>query len=513
MAVAARFAVHRGWNTLPLTATGVRRLRVVSPDRADLRASPSCASPARRSPRACGFHHARGRGARPRSRASGMAVVLQRTTADFPYRRPVARPDAEDAIDRSVTLPVARRFAVGGWASVSPAASDAALDRLAGIPAGWSFTSSGRLAGCRAGVPPPRSTGADRPRGSRPSFRTRRPWLAIRAPHPFTARRLTLGRARTARGACRLRVVASGASARMSPSAPGVSWTCPRGPHPRSAHRVVLTTRPAGTGAATPPAVAVGEVRCADSLAASGCGRRVREPLRRTGAGAGPSVATARVSGTIAALDAGRPLPARRLSAPGASRPALGASRVAVAPGGTLRADHLELDRRRRRRCRRRWRGERWSRRDEEGDGSHNHVRLRLDKPAWLVYGESYSSRMASMVPQRGGEGAVARRPGADLGRDQPTAGAWGPIPGRRALPSHPSGWPTPRCLFSGVACVGMLLILLVLALRPVARGRSRPRRGRGRGERARAGGGAPLLPTPIACSGRIRSLRSPAAW
>jgi len=129
-----------------LTATGVRTLRVRLPGPggpagiAELRFPGSPVTEALRVPTALA-DEARGLDLAH----TGMAVVLHRTTADFPYRPPVARPDAEDAIDRIVTLPAARRFAVGGWASVNPAASDAALDRLAGIPAAWSFTSSGRL--------------------------------------------------------------------------------------------------------------------------------------------------------------------------------------------------------------------------------------------------------------------------------------------------------------------------------------------------------------------------------
>ena len=81
---------------------------------------------------------------------SPLAVMLQRTTADFPYRagadsldpeadHPLAMLDAEEGLEREFDLPAGRRFEVTGWGSVAADAPDAALDRLAGLPAGWRF--------------------------------------------------------------------------------------------------------------------------------------------------------------------------------------------------------------------------------------------------------------------------------------------------------------------------------------------------------------------------------------
>ncbi|MGH2805435.1 MAG: discoidin domain-containing protein, partial [Thermoleophilaceae bacterium] len=89
---------------------------------------------------------------------SELDVVLERATADFPYRAgadrytPTARVqtamvDAEPGLEREIVLPTARGFEPSGWASVAPDAADDALDRLAGMAAGWRFTSSSRFEG------------------------------------------------------------------------------------------------------------------------------------------------------------------------------------------------------------------------------------------------------------------------------------------------------------------------------------------------------------------------------
>ena len=64
---------------------------------------------------------------------AGIDVLLERTSADFPYqagadvrapqaRSPLDAVDPERGIERLVTLPEARGFAVSGWASVDPEA-------------------------------------------------------------------------------------------------------------------------------------------------------------------------------------------------------------------------------------------------------------------------------------------------------------------------------------------------------------------------------------------------------
>jgi arabinofuranan 3-O-arabinosyltransferase len=462
-----RFAIHRGWNALRLAATGVRTFRVRLPEPggpagiAELRFPGSPVTESLRVPTTLA-DEARGLDLAH----SGMAIVLQRTTADFPYRRAVARPDAEDAIDRIVTLPVSRRFAVGGWASVSAAVSDAALDRLAGIPAGWSFTSSGRF----EEVPGRRASSAFDGRRSTawiaPLVPHQRPWVSIRAPHPFTVRRLTLAPGPHGYAVpVRLRVVASGGVGQDVSVGPRGVVDLPREVHTRDLRIVVLATRPTATGAAAPPAVAVGEVAVrglapprpdAGGTFASSCGALAVR--------AGPSVATARVSGTIAALDAGRPL---RLA--GCGRRALldlpsGVSRIVAAPGATLRADHLELDAPAPAPLPPPVAPGAVVRVGTEGDGSRDHVRLRLDRPAWLVYGESYSSGWRAWCRNAAGKEQ-------SLGAPVPIDGfanGWrvGADCRQARFAFGPQRLADAAYLVSGMASVVMLLILLVPALR-----------------------------------------------
>ena len=122
-----------------------------------------------------------------------LAVELERTTADVPQRAGDDR-DPELALERLVTLPVARRFALAGWATASSAAPDPALDRLAGLPAGWRFTSSGRY----QGVPGRRASAAfdgdPRTAWMDDAGQDDPPWLAVSAPRPVTVRRLRLVR-------------------------------------------------------------------------------------------------------------------------------------------------------------------------------------------------------------------------------------------------------------------------------------------------------------------------------
>ena len=295
----------------------------------------------------------------------------------------------------------------------------------------------------------------------------------------------------------------------MSPSAPRVSWTCPGRSTRALCASSCSATRPTGTGAAARPAVAVSEVAVrglapprpdAGGTFASHCGALA---LR-----AGPSVATARVSGTLAALDAGRPL---RLA--GCGRRALldlpsGASRVVAAPGRDLACGPPGARRARARAAAAAGGPGAVVRAGTEGDGSHDHVRLRLDKPAWLVYGESYSSGWRAWCRNTAGKEQ-------SLGAPVPIDGfanGWrvGADCREARFAFAPQRLADAAYLVSGVACVGMLLILLVPALRrrragAVVPARPRPRRAPGRRR-------CPLLPTPIACSGRIRSLRSPAA-
>jgi hypothetical protein len=99
-----------------------------------------------------------------------------------------------------------------------------------------------------------------------------------------------------------------------------------------------------------------------------------------------------------------------------------------------------------------------------EGDGSRDHVRLRLDKPAWLVYGEGYSRGWRAWCRNAAGN---QRSLGAPVPIDG-FANGWrvGADCREARFAFAPQRLATAAYLLSGVACVGMLLLLLVPALR-----------------------------------------------
>jgi arabinofuranan 3-O-arabinosyltransferase len=445
-----RFLVRRSWNTLPVGATAARTLRVrlAGPGGpagiAELRfpgprVTESLRLPTTLATQARGLDLAR----------SAMAVVLQRTTADFPYRPPATRRDAEDGIDRIVTLPAARRFSVGGWASVSPTAPDPALDRLAGLPAGWSFDSSGRfedISGRRA------SSAFDRRPATAWAAPLGRAWIAVHAPRALTVRRLRLTPG--PRGyAVPTRVRVAGQHVPVGPD--GVV-TLRRPLHTRALRIDVVATRPTGSL----PAVAVGEVVVP--------GLRPPRPRTRgafaTPCGAltvraGRSLAAARVSGTIAALNAGRALPLSGCGRhPAVDLPA-GASRIVASPGAVMRPDHLALDAPPPAPLAPPLAAGVVVAPGSESGGARDHVRLRLARAAWLVYGESYSSGWRAWCRDAAGQ----ERPLGDPVAIDGFANGWrvGPNCREARFAFAPQRLADAGYVVSAVGCVAMLLVLL----------------------------------------------------
>jgi arabinofuranan 3-O-arabinosyltransferase len=324
-----------------------------------------------------------------------VAVELQRATSDFPFRPSTApdKLDAEPGITRLVTLPARRRFeTIAGWASPSPDAPDSAFDRLAGMPAGWRLDGSSRF----EGIPGNRASSAfDREPATAwvASFDERkRAWLSVRVPRPFTVRRMRLVRGPSEYAfPARLDVEAGGRTFLDLRPAPDGTVVLPR-PVRTQALRVEVSDVDAAGAGRLLDAVALGELQIV--------GLRPPAPRRRGGfeTGCGDLVlrsrlssATARVSGSIEALDRGAPLrlagcgprealdlPAGTglLTAEGATlRPYLLSLRSA-APSGTSAPPAVPGV------VRSQGRG---------GDGSREDVRVRLDQPAWLVLGEGYA--------------------------------------------------------------------------------------------------------------------------
>ena len=401
-------------------------------------------------------------------------MALQRTTTDFPYRtgpgdahpRQANFRDAESGLVRLVSVPAARRFSLSGWASVDPRADDAGLDRLAGLPPGWAFRSSSRF----EGVPGRRASSAfdfDPATAWVGERRTERiPWLEWRAPRPVDVRDLTLAPGpREYSFPSRVRVVA-GASKWVVPVGRAGTVTLPR---PVRTDRLRLEVLRVSTPTALQrsrrlKAVAIGEVRI----------RGLRPPRpRRTGTfttrcgeltlRSGAARADAEVAGSIADLDAGRPL---RLAGCGPrAGVALPAGSVALdaPPGAIMRPDHLLLS------------GPaphaapagvfpRVVNPGRARDGGRDDVRLSLGAPGWLVLGESYSSGWRAWCRDAAGKERALAKPVPVDG----FANGWlvGPSCRRARFRFAAQRPANVAYLISLMSAMGMLLFLLVERVR-----------------------------------------------
>ena len=167
-----------GGTPCPSPRPGSGRCASVSQDRADLRASPSCASPVRRSPRACGSPpRSQTRRAASISRTAVWPSCCSRTTRRLPL--PPCRCEAGRRGRHRSDRHAPRRSALCGRRMGEREPRRPPTRRLTGSPASRPGGRRSRPQGASrrspAGVPPPRSTGADRPRGSRRSSRTGSP--------------------------------------------------------------------------------------------------------------------------------------------------------------------------------------------------------------------------------------------------------------------------------------------------------------------------------------------------
>ncbi len=353
--------------------------------------------------------------------------------------------------------PRRERWRADGWVTSSPSAPDPALDRLAGARfGGASFSGSGRF----QGRPGWRASSAFDGDGSTawvaPWVPGTTQWLSWRTSRPHTLRRLALVRsslparvpdvgavvvagradAAAARGSRRLGRAATAGARALVPA----SRCSPRAGRP---------------GRRSPsPSCAGPECRGSRCRARAACvGRVATSPAPPPG-----KPLALRVSGTVADLDAGRPLRARSCGAP-LSLPA--GRTVLHVPGGVLRPLTLRL---------------RSAAPDpvaraallagrvldpgKMGRGSYDGVRVQVSAPSWLVLGESYN------------RGWHAECDGKSLGAPQVVDGyanGWRVQPGcsRVSLTFGPQ-----KAVWWGYAigALGCLLLLGILLLR-------RPRR------------------------------------
>jgi arabinofuranan 3-O-arabinosyltransferase len=473
-----RFAVHRGWNRLPVRlartrALTVRLARVTGARRAsdgaggirELRIPGVRVTEALRPPTVI---ESALRGAD--LRASALTYVFERDTADVPARRgryagergasePRDAQDPEQELRRVFAPPAPRRYAVDGWASVDPVAPDAALDAIAGTRGALRVDSSSRF----ENRPRYRGSGAFDGSPARAwigQWIAGRPaWLQWRAARPVTVRRLVLEPpAVRVRHPTRVRLTVDGR--RGPPVAVGpdgaVALSAPaRG---RTFRLDVLAARfPPGTPAAVKQrrAVGIGEVRGAGVAPL----RVARGGTITLPCGAAAVAADGRrvpLGGPVSrdAFDAGRPL--RVAGCDAGATVALGAGGASLnGLAGPLRADGVRL----------RspapapvapppWNGrvlDSGRQRDSGRDG----VRITATGPSWLVLGQSYD------------RGWRATCDGRDLGAPRPMQGyanAWPVAAGCRAVSFRysPQRVALAGYVVSAIGCLALLVLLLV---------------------------------------------------
>jgi arabinofuranan 3-O-arabinosyltransferase len=467
-----RFWLRSGWNALQLQARGARTLRI----RVIAAASPSAGGISeldvpgvivRESLRLPTVLASLSRGLDLSH--SRLSILLARTTADFPYQS--KGNDAERALVRDVDLPVARSYSVGGWASVALDASDPLLDRLVGLGGGWSFSSSERF----EGIPQRRASSAfDGLAGTAwigTAKRGTHPWMAAHWPHPLVIRRLRLRRGPPGyRFPARVRLNAGRSRQTVGVDRDG-GVRLARAVRARDLRITVLALQPSTAiqRIRRLPAVAVSEVQVPGLRAvqvpragmfATRCGEVILQAGERT--------TTARVTGSITDLDAGRALrlvgcgPRAHLALPA------GVNRLVASAGPLMRPDHLALTGAAPAPLRRQVAPGSVSGVSISGQSGHAHASLNLDHPAWLVLGESYSPGWQALCRGRsGGERSL----GAPVPIDG-YANGWrvGPDCRQARFAFIPQRLANIGYIVSAVACVGMLA-LLVLPMRRLRRG------------------------------------------
>lgn len=414
-------------------------------------------------------------------RSSQLNVVLERTTADFPRRAgsnsgdrqtiaPLEALDAEADIQRDVTLPASRSFGLSGWGSIAATAPDSSIDNLVGgIAGGRSFESSGRF----EGVPGYRASSAfDGDRGTAwvGAVTPGRPtWISARLNGSSSASRLEFApgppeyrRPATVR-------VSDGAGEQLASVTPdGLARL--RTPVSTDRLRIEIVSLAAPTEAQRRrnlKAVAIGEVRVpgvqsagprATGRFASRCGSiRAR---------AGNERSDALLAGTVAELDAGKPLTLAACPEGAELEMRSGLNRVGIRGDGVTQPDEVALvspaasprpaapvghvtDA---------------GSRDAAGRSG---IELDVTRPAWLILGESYSRGWHASCETQSGEKV-------ELGAPTPVDGfgnGWKVSPdcATASLSFGPQRLATAGYFASLIGCLGLLAIFL-LGLR----GRSR---------------------------------------
>jgi arabinofuranan 3-O-arabinosyltransferase len=477
------FAVHDGWNRLPLGLRGVRALsvqiaHVVQPPTGEggaggireLRIPGLRTTEALRPPLLVehALHAAD-------VRRAGLTYLFDRTTGDDPLRPHVVtgarsrglvrdQQDGERGWTRAIAPPAARAWRADAWVSVAPETSDHVLDSWTGGDRATALDGSSRFEGLGRNRASSAFDGDPRRAWIAGWIRSRGAWLQWRTRAPRTIRTLHLERAPVrVRFPTRVRVVADGrATAPLAVAADG-SVALPAPVHARTVRIEVLDAAfPRGTPGIDRQrrAVGVGEVT-GDGVPRAAVRRRgaVRLGCGSGAADRGPSLQVGRqtmplgLRASVEAVDAGLPLRAVQCGAPVALPAAPVTMRADAAP---WRLDHVRLTspapaapstpitg------------GGRVIDPGHDGRGARDGVRVAVNGPSWLVLGESYDT------------GWTARCDGRSLGKPvalQGYANAW---PVRRGCRDVSFAFAPNRALLAGdlislAACLALLALLVL---------------------------------------------------
>jgi arabinofuranan 3-O-arabinosyltransferase len=367
----------------------------------------------------------------------GLTYLLERTTADTPFRRdrqtgsPLLelasnRRDPEARLDRLLFAPEARTYQADAWVYPAVDARDWELDRLAGVRAPLSFDSSGRF----HNEPRYRASSAF---DTSPGTAWVGIWARPSAPFPWIAwtgrQPLELSRLKIVPGPGRVR----------RPSVVRLSWPggrtgalrvgddgrveLGRRVRARGFRMTILETSPGGGSHGRHPtrAVAIGSLRAPGVVPVRVPRGPGAAPLRTRCGDARLLVngreLPLRPDGTRADLQAGRPMLAR--GCPGRVRMGGGVQRVSAQPA-TFAVDLLRLRSPAPEPVGPAASAGRVVEPGELHGSSLDGVRLELDRPAWLVLGQSFS------------DGWRATCDGRDLGEPRP-------------VNAYANGWRAPR--------------------------------------------------------------------
>jgi hypothetical protein len=358
---------------------------------------------------------------------SRLTYIFERTTADDPFRRDRQigtpqlellsnREDPERQIQRVVFAPAARSYALDAWIYPAVDARDSQLDRLLRRRTAARFESSGRF----ENQPRYRASSAfDGREGTawvgiwaRPS--SPYPWISWRARRPLTISKMRIAPARVLmRRPSVVRLSwSSGSTPPLRVGADG-TVTLPRPVRARSFRLTILESRfPAGATARQRSTRAVGigslSVPGLPPVAQQAPEGHVRAACGMVRIDVGGREVPLRPRGTIAALEAGRPL---RATGCGADvRMGEGIQEIRSLPG-LFAVDLLRMSSPARLPLPPPTGGGEVVDSGNLGHSSVDDVRVALDGPSWLILGQSFS------------EGWEANCDGRSLGEPQPING------------------------------------------------------------------------------------------